>query len=291
MLAQRELTIATLLRVFRGRITLTWAITLCETGLMALMPLSIGFAIDGLMADKLAAFWQLSGLMAALIVVSVLRRLYDTRVYGTIRVELGNALVRRCRALPVSAQNARLGMGRELVDFLEHLLPEAMAAAVQWVIAIIVLYAFSPRLALACSAVTIVMMAIYALFHRRFYRLNNGLNQQMERQVSVIEQRRSRPLHAHLLRLRRLEVGLSDAESLLYGSVFIFLLALILFNLWYATTQLEASVGTIFSIISYSWEFVDSALALPATLQSWTRLSEIMRRLNGPQRKEKPAVA
>ncbi len=283
MLVNHKLTIATLLRVFRGRIILTWAMILCETGLMALMPLLIGRAIDGLMADQLGAFWQLCGLMAALIAISVLRRLYDTRVYGTIRVELGNAQARRSQTLPISAQNARLGMGRELVDFLEHLLPEAMAAAVQLVIAIIVLYVMSPWLALACGVVTMVVMAIYGLFHRRFYQLNNGLNQQLEAQVSVIEQRRSRPFHAHLLKLRRLEVGLSDTESLLYGSVFIFLLGLVLFSLWYATTQLEASIGTIFSIISYSWEFVDSALALPATLQSWTRLSEIMQRLNGPR--------
>ncbi|MEM7054249.1 MAG: hypothetical protein AAF446_06835, partial [Pseudomonadota bacterium] len=52
------------------------------------------------------------------------------------------------------------------------------------------------------------------------------------------------------------------------------------FNLWFAATELSITVGTIFSIISYSWEFVDSALALPITLQSWSRLSEIMRRLN-----------
>ncbi len=280
MLNGRDLTIATLLRVFRGRMSLTWGMILCETSLMALMPLFIGFAIDGLLARALQPLWQLAGLMAALIVVSVIRRVYDTRVYGTIRVELGKAQAARSPHLPVSALNARLGMGRELVDFLEATLPEAMAAGVQLSIAVIILYAFSPVLALAGGLAAFAMVAIYALFHRRFYRLNGALNQQAERQVNILEMRKVRPTLAHLLRLRRLEVRISDSEAVLYGAIFIVLLGLILFNLWFATTELSITTGTIFSVISYSWEFVESALALPVTLQNWSRLSEIMRRLN-----------
>ncbi len=280
MLKDYELTIATLLRVFRGRIALTWAMILCETTLMALIPLFIGFAIDGLLAGRQQELWHLAGLMGALIAVAVLRRVYDTRVYGTIRVELGKALALRSGGLPVSTLNARLGMSRELVDFLEQILPEAMAGAVQLVVAVIILYAFSPWLALAGGVAVLAMALIYALFHRRFYSLNSALNQQTEKQVTILEGRKARPTLVHLLHLRRLEVRLSDTEALLYGAIFIVLLSFILFNLWYAASELEITVGTIFSIISYSWEFVESALALPITLQSWSRLSEIMRRLN-----------
>lgn len=284
MLTGHDLTIGTLLRTFRGRISLTWAMILGETALMALIPLFIGFAIDGLLAGGMQELWTLAAIMAALIVVAVIRRVYDTRVYGTVRVELGKAQAARSTDLPVSAVNARLGMGRELVDFLEHTLPEAMAAGVQLVIAVIVLYAFSPVLALAGGLAAVAMVAVYALFHRRFYRLNGALNQQTERQVSILERRKLRPVHLHLLRLRRQEVRLSDTEATLYGAIFILLLGMILFNLWFATTELTITVGTIFSIISYSWEFVESALALPITLQNWSRLSEIMRRLNAGSR-------
>ena len=280
MLTGHDLTIATLLSVFRGRVSLTWGMILCETALMALIPLFIGFAIDGLLAGHTQELWQLAGLMAALIAIAVMRRVYDTRVYGIIRVELGRAQAARSKDLAVSALNARLGMGRELVEFLEETLPQAMAAGVQVLISVTILYAFSPVLALAGGISAVVIAAIYALFHRRFYRLNGALNQQTERQVSILQQRAARPTLAHLLRLRRLEVRLSDTEAVLYGAIFVVLLGLILFNLWFATPELSSSVGTSFSIISYSWEFIESALALPVTLQSWSRLSEIMRRLN-----------
>ncbi|MEM9617792.1 MAG: ABC transporter six-transmembrane domain-containing protein [Pseudomonadota bacterium] len=280
MLNGRDLTVATLLRVFRGRISLTWIMILFETGLMALIPLFIGFAIDGLLAGNSLELWRLAGLMAVLIVVAVIRRICDTRAYGTMRVELGKAQAARSHDVSVSTLNARLGMGRELVDFLEETLPAAMAASVQLVISVIILYAFSPILALAGGIAALGMAAIYAIFHRRFYSLNGALNQQTERQVWILQKRKTTPTVEHLSRLRHLEVRLSDTEAILYGAIFFVLLGLILFNLWFATIELSNTVGATFSIISYSWEFVESALALPVTLQSWSRLSEIMRRLN-----------
>ena len=280
MLTTRKLTIGSLLRVFRWRIVMTWVMILAETILMALVPLFIGFAIDGLLDGKADQLWILTGIMGALIGVAVTRRIYDTRVYGTVRVELGKEQAARSSELPVSSLNARLDMGRELVDFLEHTLPEAMSAVIQLIIAIIVLYAFAPMLALACGVAAGLLMIIYSLFHGSFYRLNGALNQQIEQQVNVLETRKARPLQLHLMRLRRAEVRLSDTEAILYGLIFVVLLGLIIFNLWFAATTLIITVGAIFSIISYSWEFVESALALPMTLQSWSRLSEIMRRLN-----------
>ncbi len=288
MLTGRPLTLGTLLLVFWARMSLTWAIILLETGLLALIPLFIGFAIDDLLAGVTASFWHLAAVMAALIVLSVVRRIYDTRAYGTLRVELGVAQVKRATGMEVSTFNAQIAMGRELVDFFEDTLPEAIEGGVQLLVSVAILYAFSPKLALAAAGSALVMVLIYAMFHRSFYRLNAALNNQTEQQVRLLEQRRLRPLLSHFLRLRRHEVRLSDAEALLYGAVFLVMLAMILCILRIATGLPEASAGTVFSVISYSWEFVESALALPVTLQSWTRLSEIMARINNPKLTSRP---
>lgn len=120
MLAHDRLTLTTLLRRFPGRVALTSAMTLGETGLTALIPLFIGFAIDGLLAGSTAEVWYLAGLFVGLIALRVLRRVYDTRAYGSIRVRFGMVQVSRAREVPVSVLTARLGMGRELVAFLEE---------------------------------------------------------------------------------------------------------------------------------------------------------------------------
>ncbi|MFT6074464.1 MAG: hypothetical protein ACJAZ1_001380 [Yoonia sp.] len=280
MLNEGPLTVLALLRAFRWRITLTWLLILCETALTALVPLFIGFAIDGLLASDTEALFQLIAVLTVLIVVSVIRRAYDTRVFGTVRVEMGKAQAARAANLPISTLNARLGMGRELADFLEADLPLAMTSFVQLIISLIVLYIFDPMLALAGASSVAIMLVIYSLSHARFYRLNGQLNQQTEQQVGILETRKPQRLMTHLTRLRGIEVRISDTESIIYGGIFVVLLGLVVFNLWYATANLSITSGTIFSIVTYSWELVDAALAFPMALQGWSRLSEIMQRIN-----------
>lgn len=251
-----------------------------EIALLALVPLFIGFAIDGLLAKEFSDFYLLIIILISLIAMSVLRRVFDTRAYGHIRVKVLTELAKKNKSLPVSTLNARMSMGRELVDFLEESIPDLLNATVQFTVAIVVLYFFDPILALAAFISSLLMMAIYSVFHRGFYALNGTLNKQTERQVSILETNSPSKLLTHLTRLKHLEIKISDREAILYGSVFFVLLSVVAFNLWFATLSGEISAGKIFSIVSYSWEFVGAAIVLPITLQSWSRLSEITARIN-----------
>ncbi|WP_299980806.1 ABC transporter six-transmembrane domain-containing protein [uncultured Pseudoteredinibacter sp.] len=280
MLDDLPITISSLLKRFWKSISLTWLLTIFETVLMALIPLFTGFAIDGLLENNIEKFIHLIALMFALLFIAVCRRAYDTRVFGSIRVELGKTLVQRSQQLATSTLNARMGMGRELADFLEEQAPELMTSFIQLLVSAIVLYSFHPTLAITALSAAIIMMAIYSLFHKRFYRLNSAYNQQEEKQVDILASKKNDRIKNHLLRLRKLEVNLSDSESIVYGLIFLILLSFVCFNLWFAASNIEVTVGKIFAVISYSWSFVEAALVLPITLQSWSRLSEIMARIN-----------
>ena len=129
------------------------------------------------------------------------------------------------------------------------------------------------------------MVFIYALFHRRFYTVNSAYNEQHEQQVRFLQEVELTPLKRHFDKLMKLEVKQSDYEALLYGMVFVVLLAMIAFNLWYATLNSTITAGTIFTIVSYSWEFVEASVVLPVTLQSLPRLAEITQRINSPLRR------
>ena len=252
MRSGRPVTLWTLFTAFRGPVLLTWLLTLTETAMMALVTLFIGFAIDGFLASDITPFFHLATLLAGLIAVAVLRRLYDTRAYGSMRVRVGRVLARRLRGIPVSALNARLDMGRELVDFLEFQMPEILESAVQLVVALIILFLFHPVLCGSAVAVTAAMLFLYALVHGRFHRLNGQLNQQTEQQVRLLEAGSPHRLMGHLLRLRRIEIRLSDTEAWIYGGIFALLMTMSLFNLWFAASHTEVTAGRIFAIISYS---------------------------------------
>lgn len=275
-----HLSIGTLMRSFWGRITLTWALTLVETALFALLPLLIGWTIDGLLADSWTAFYQLMSALFVLLIVATGRRVYDTRAYGTIRVELGKAQAARGAQDPVSVTNARVLMGRELVDFLEDTAPSSMTALVQVIASVVVLMSFHGSLALAAGGALVGILLIYGVFARRFFQLNSALNEVAEGQIHALETLKPRKVAAHFLGLKRQEVRLSDTESLVYGLIFAVLLTMLAYNLWFAATHLGASAGQIFSVVTYSQEFLQAAVQLPVALQSLTRLSEITERIN-----------
>nr|WP_246335919.1 ABC transporter six-transmembrane domain-containing protein [Vibrio marinisediminis] len=251
-----------------------------ENLLMALLPLFIGYSIDSLMAGQYHDLIVLAAVITTLVFVAVIRRFYDTRIYGEIRVRIGLKTDDFLREHTVTTRNARLTMSRELVDFLENDLPSLLTAIIQLVVTVGVLASFSYLLALSASVAGIIMLAIYALFHRAFIELNAALNTQMERQVNVLSFLSHNGLYAHLQKLKTREIKLSDTEAMLYGLVFIVLFGFVLTNLM-LTTQLNApTAGQLFSVVTYSLEFVEAAIMLPVTLQTLSRLSEISQRLN-----------
>ena len=135
-------------------------------------------------------------------------------------------------------------------------------------------------LALAGVSAVAMMLAIYSRSHGRFYRLNGQLTQQTERQVGILEIRKPQSLSTHLTRFCRIEVRISNRESIVYAAIFVVFLRLVIFDLWYATVNLTITSGAIFLIVTYSWELDDAALSFPMALQGWSRLSEIMKRIN-----------
>ncbi len=280
MLQNKELNLKQLLSSFKTRIGVTWGLVGLENILMALIPLLIGLAIDDLLAGTFDQLINLALLMAGLIAVAVGRRIFDTRAYGTIRVELGDELQDRHKELPVSARNARLNMSRELVDFLEEQVPSIITSIIQVVVAFFVLAIFHLNLALSALSITVGMLLLYALVHSRFYKLNANLNGQMEKQVQILEIASAAEIREHLRSLRRWEVKLSDTEAILYGVIFFFVILFLVYNLWFGTSLPDVTTGSIYSIVSYSWTYVEAAIVLPFALQSLTRLSEITDRIN-----------
>ncbi len=273
------------LRILVGRflpqISLTWCLVFVENLLLVCVPLLIGLTVDGLMEGRRDDLILLAMLLFGFVVVAVLRRIYDTRAYGAIRVALGSEVNRRLSSLPISTRNARLDMARELVDFLEEELPDLFTGIIQIIASVIILASFGALLAVSALIASGVMLSLYALFHQRYIRLNGAFNHQMEQQVASLEKESPSQLFSHLRRLRDREIQLSDCDAVMYGLIFFSQFGFILINLWLAVMVVSpVTPGSIFSVVSYSWSFVEAAIILPLTLQSLSRLFEIIQRIN-----------
>ncbi|SON52111.1 ABC transporter six-transmembrane domain-containing protein [Vibrio tapetis] len=274
------ITLSSILSKHRYKVGVTWLMVILENVLLALLPLFIGYSIDSLLAGQHHDLIMLSVILTSLIVLSVLRRIYDTRAYGEIRVEIGMQAGSQLRNKPITTRNARLTMSREIVDFLEDDLPPLLTAIIQLFVAIIILSNFNHWLGLAAILTGVTMLLIYSGFHQSFIRLNAKLNTQVERKVNVLSYLPLSGLRIHLNKLKRREIHLSDTEAIVYGLIFLLLFGFVVINLLLTTQLLTPSSGALFSIVTYSLEFVEAAIMLPITLQTLSRLSEINQRLN-----------
>lgn len=272
--------ISSLLKRFFSKIVLTWLLVVVENILLALIPLLIGFAIDGLLGGDNSDLLNLSGVFLLLIIISIARRIYDTRAYSSIRIVLGIEVDGLHQKEQVSIRNARLDMSRELINFLEEDIPELFTAVIQLLAAIIILGTIHLPLAYSAIALLVSMGVVYTFFHQHFYNLNGALNSQVEHQVSVLNKNAISLLKQYLSKIRHLEVRLSDADAFLYGLLFLFISLFVVFNLSASALIVGITAGTLFSVVSYSWQFSESAIALPMTMQKLSRLKEISQRLN-----------
>jgi ABC transporter transmembrane region len=278
--AEAKIGMSSIFKAFWRSIVITWLIVIIENVLIALIPMLIGLSIDGLMNGRNDELFALAAALTVLAFVAVGRRIYDTRVYGSIRLHIGCTLMKRNADLHVSRRSARLDMSRELVNFLESEAPALITAFIQIAVSLSILWLFDYRLGVSSLLVVLGMVAVYFCFHQRFYRLNGQLNQNREMQVDIIGSANRGGIFRHLKLLRRQEVQISDTEALLYGSIFLLQIAFIVYNLNIGAHLPGVTAGEIFSIATYSWEYVEAALLLPVTLQVWTRLTEITSRIN-----------
>ena len=118
-------------------------------------------------------------------------------------------------------------------------------------------------------------------YMRRTLMLNEGLNNQLEEEVQVIEAAKEGAVIRHFGEVRAWRVKLSDADALNWTaieglSILVFLVVLL--RLAYMPS---ADVGTIFAIIVYIWRLMEKLGMMPQMVQQLMRLKDIRRRIEG----------
>ena len=163
-----------LLRRFAGRIALTLFLIVLESAGWILFPLVIGRAIDGILADSRQGLYELAVLGIAAMAIAILRRIVDSRAYARIYAKLGEELVGHQSESSTSTKTARLGMLREIVEFLENSLPELILNVLQLAGVILILSTLDLPIFGGCVVVIGVTAAVYVLTGRLTTRFNRS---------------------------------------------------------------------------------------------------------------------
>ena len=142
------------------------------------------------------------------------------------------------------------------------------------------LFFYDPLLALVAAVIALPVIVINRRLVRRSRRIYRVLNDQSEREVSLIDRGTPPEVRQHFGVVGGHWNRLSDAEGISWGIVDVIGLGLAVFALVRATGSTE--VGTIFAIIAYVWAYTGGFAQVPEVLQRMSNLADIRRRLDHP---------
>ena len=273
--------LAVLLSKNRFKLGLTYGLSLSEQLLALLMPLAIGEAINGLLGHD---YWPLGlfiGLWLVLAVMTAGRKMYDTRVFMGIYVAVVTQVIKQQRAVgtPTSKLVARSMLIREVVDFLERDIPDIFSMVITFIGSLVMLFLFDWHIASAALLLLIPVLLLNGWLWKPINRLNRSINNNLERQARVINQGSLLRLGQHFNFMRFLRVKTSDIEARTWVLIELFVVAATIYVFVYTAQTPGIEAGTIFSIVTYFWNFQGSLDRLPILMQSVSRVKDILRRI------------
>jgi hypothetical protein len=266
----------------RRALAVTYGAAVVENTFELLYPFAIGLAVNGLIAGSLGGVTVFVVISLAHTGVGVARQWYDTRLFNRMYAEFATDLVEDQRADGVATTSvvARTLLADEYVDFLRSGVNTAITAAFAVLGSLVMLFFYDPLLGVVAAAVAIPVALINRRLMRRSAAIYRTLNDQSEREVSLIDTGSVRDVRRHFGVIAGHWNRLSDAEGISWGVIDVIALGLAVFALVRATGT-SGEVGAIFATIAYVWAYIGGFDQVPAVLHRMSNLADIRRRLDG----------
>ena len=268
----------------RGKLFLTYTLTLLENIFELLYPLVIGIAINGLLSGDYAQLLPLTVTWVVHTITEVMRQMYDTRTFSGIYSKLATKVVaeQAKQGIPTSQVIARSSLSREIVDFFERDIPLTLTAALSFFGAVGMLFWYDLQIGLYCLFLLIPVVFINRYFGKLSLRLNQKLNDQLEQEVDILTEREPYNVKSHYQLLNRWRIKLSDAEAKNWGITTLLLGGLIIAVLMRAIALPNIAAGDIYTIVTYAMNFTLSMDDVPFLVQQLSRLKDISYRVDLP---------
>jgi hypothetical protein len=170
-------------------------------------------------------------------------------------------------------------MSREFVTFFEKDVPVLLNTMVSIIGSAAILFYYD----LVIGAVAALLFILVAIINRRYMRrslmLNEGLNNQLEHEVQVIEAAQEGAVARHFAEVRAWRIKLSDADAFNWTAIEALSILVFLLVLLRVAYMPNADVGTIFAIFVYVWRLMEKLDMMPQIVQQLMRLKDIRRRI------------
>ncbi len=264
------------------RLLITYTLFSLEMLGTLLRPFFLGNAVNDLIAGSYQGLIILSAQHLAWLLIGTVRHMYDTRTYTAIYTSLVTRLLsNRSVAASVSKLSAHSTLAREFVDFLEYDLVYIIEALFNLLGSIVLLFFYNRTVIVLCLAVLLPVMAISYIYGKKMSRLTKEKNDELEKQVDIINEGDPESMKAHYKSLRRWQVKISDQEAWNFGLMELLVLVVITGSLL-LTTHVKGEVllaGDLIGIYNYVLKFISGLDTIPYIVQRFSTLSDISGRM------------
>lgn len=276
------------------RLLITYTLFSLEMLGTLLRPFFLGNAVNDLIAGSYHGLIILSAQHLVWLLIGTARHMYDARTYTAIYTTLVTRLLsNRTVAASVSKLSAHSTLAREFVDFLEYDLVYIIEALFNLLGSIALLFFYNRTVILICLAVLLPVMLLSYVYGKKMSRLTKEKNDELEKQVDIINEGNPENMKAHYKSLRRWQVKISDQEAWNFGAMELLVLAVITGSLL-LTTHVKGEVllaGDLIGIYNYVLKFISGLDTIPYIVQRFSTLNDISSRMEvGPDASLIPAV-
>jgi ABC-type multidrug transport system fused ATPase/permease subunit len=267
---------------YRWRIGLTYALTFLEDLLELSYPWATGVAIDGLISHDFHHALPIVLAWAGRASIGCFRQMYDTRVYTQVYNDIVEDTIIRQRTAGFEATSvaARSAMSREFVTFFEIDVPVVITSLIHIFGSAIILFWYDMAIGALAALLFIPVYLVNKVYVRVTSRLNQGLNDQLEKEVGFIERYKREEVREHFTAVRNWRIKLSDASAFNWTIIEVLSILVFIAILLRATVLPESETGDIFAILVYVWRLMEGLDHVPTIVQQLTRLRDISIRIS-----------
>ena len=273
---------AKIIEIFKQfKIELTWIyFFMLVTELSNLStPFLLGKSIDGLMVGSW--FWLVFLGLSYFIsnFFNYKRMVYDTKVYTKIYNSIVFRFLKNNND-DVSTKMARTDMAHQIVDVLEGYVHYYIATIVTIIGSIGFIYSENWRVGLLVTISFVMILLGVSVYYKKIKQAIKVRNNQYEKKGDALEKGYVESI-SFFNRRRKLEIFESTLQGknwFLIGSIknlFLFLSIILL-----VTTTKNITIGSVVTVYSYVNNFMISLLSVPVAVEMFSRLSDILKRIN-----------
>ena len=202
--------------------------------------------------------------------------------FRSIYTDLATRTVSEQETMGVSTSQivARSSLSREFVNFFERDVPATVNSVFGLLGALVLLFFYDAWSAGFCLFLLIPLAILNRRYSSRTLALNRRLNNQLEREVTVLTRRNPSRVLGHYRLLAKWRIGLSDAEAMNWGVMELFSILLSAAVIIRIASLPHIEPGTIYAMLAYLWNFISSLNHVPTLVQQLSRLKDIARRMD-----------